>query len=199
MTKSVAIIDGGGANIASLQYALQRLGADSHLTSDSREIEESSHVILPGVGAAAPAMAQIHQKELANVILNLKQPVLGICLGMQLMGTSSAEDNVDCLGVFPDKAIKLKGGPESPVPNMGWCRVTFSSNNPLLQNIPDASWFYFVHSYVLPVSQRTLARTSHTHDFSAILKHNNFYATQFHPERSAAAGAQLLKNFMKLN
>ena len=199
MTNSVAIIDGGGTNIASLQYALQRLGAKSHLTSDSSEIRESSHVILPGVGAAAPAMAQIHQKELANVILNLKQPVLGICLGMQLMGTSSAEDNVDCLGIFPDKAIKLKGGPESPVPNMGWCRVSISNNNPLLQNIPDESWFYFVHSYVLPISKRTLARASHTHDFSAILKHNNFYATQLHPERSAAAGAQLLKNFMELN
>ena len=199
MNASVAIIDGGGANIASLQYALKRLGAESRLTSDSAEIRESSHVILPGVGAAAAAMAEIQKKQLETVILSLKQPVLGICLGMQLMGTGSAEDSAECIGVFPDRAIRLNGSPETPVPNMGWCRIRLTTKNPLLRGITNRSWFYFVHSYALPISNRTVAIASHTNDFSAVIAHENFYATQFHPERSATAGAKLLQNFLEIN
>ncbi len=199
MTSSgVAIIDSGGANIASLKFALARLGVDARLTSDTKTIQNASHVILPGVGAAAAAMQRLTQTGLDKLIPKLEQPVLGICLGMQLLAEASEEDNAECLGVLPGIAKKLSASPESPVPNMGWCATSLTQRDALLAGIDDASYFYFVHSFALPVADYSLATTNHVDEFTAVLKHENFCATQFHPERSSTAGAQLLANFLNL-
>ncbi len=195
---AVAIIDSGGANIASLKYALQRLGADSELTSDENIIRNASHVILPGVGAAKPAMAILRAHGMHELIPSLTQPVLGICLGMQLLAAGSEEDCASCLGVLPETARHLPASTEMPVPNMGWCRTSTTASSGLLAGIEDGSWFYFVHSYALPVNKRTVATACHTHEFSAVMAEDNFYGVQFHPERSAKAGARLLENFLGL-
>jgi len=196
--KEVAIIDGGGANIASLQYALERLGASSRLTSNANEICSASHVILPGVGAAAAAMAKLNGYGLTELVPSLTQPLLGICLGMQLLCAGSDEDEARCIGVFPGQAARLQASPEWPVPNMGWCRLSNVSDHPLLDGIGDRSWFYFVHSYALPVGPNTLATARHTGEFSAVAGRGNFLATQFHPERSSRDGARLLANFLDM-
>lgn len=198
MTVEVAIVDGGGANIASLTGALKRLGASTRLTSDAAVIRAASHVILPGVGAAADAMRTLEARGLVNVIPELTQPVLGICLGLQLLAAHSDEDDTACLGVFPGRAALLEGGPDAPVPNMGWCRLSLSREHPLTEGVGDGSYFYFVHSYALPVGDRTLATARHTEDFTAVAARENFVATQFHPERSSAAGSRLLANFLRM-
>jgi len=194
----VVIIDGGGANIASLQFALQRLGADSALSTNPDIIKDASHVILPGVGAAADAMQRLVQHRIADLIPSLTQPVLGICLGMQLLAECSEENDTKCLGVIAGKAQKLSGESDTPVPNMGWCQTQFADGHPLLKNIESGSYFYFLHSYALPVQEYTLATAEHAHSFSAIVSKDNFFATQFHPERSSAAGSRLLRNFLDL-
>lgn len=198
-TRRVAIVDGGGANIASLRYALERLGATGELTSDAAAIRAASHVILPGVGAARAAMNKLEALGLNEVIRQLEQPLLGICLGMQLLGAASDEHAAECIGVYPEHARLLDASPASPVPNMGWCRIRRTADHALLDGIDDGSWFYFVHSYALPVGERTLATASHTHAFSAVMAQDNFCAAQFHPERSSAAGARLLQNFLAMS
>jgi imidazole glycerol-phosphate synthase subunit HisH len=194
----VAITDSGGANIASLTCALERLGARSVVSADAETIESASHVILPGVGAAADAMQKLHAQRLPAIICRLSQPVLGICLGMHLLAERSEEDGTECLGIIPGIARKLSGSPLSPVPNMGWCRVTHLMDHPLLDGIPSGSHFYFVHSYALPVSEVTVAAAAHATPLTAIAARQNFVATQFHPERSASAGARLLANFLAM-
>jgi len=195
---NVAIIDGGGANIASLQFALERLGARSQLTTDVSTIKSSSHIILPGVGAAAAAMRKIRSHQLDDMIPKIEQPVLGICLGMQLLAAKSDEDGAVCLGIFSNTAAKLPASSGFPVPNMGWCRLAKRSDSELLSGISDGSWFYFVHSYALPVSNSTVGTATHASEFSAAVSRDNFHAVQFHPERSSAAGARLLKNFLEM-
>lgn len=194
----VAIVDSGGANIASLRFALKRLGVNACLTTDAQTIKDASHVILPGVGAAAVAMQRLTLNGLDELIPTLEQPVLGICLGMQLLAEASEEDDAECLSVIPGTAKKLPASPDTPVPNMGWSPTSFAQENELLDGIADGSYFYFVHSYALPVADYALATASHSDEFTAVLKQDNFYATQFHPERSSAAGAQLLANFLAL-
>ena len=194
----VAIIDSGGANIASLTYALDRLGIVSTLTRDAHTIQNASHVILPGVGAAADAMQRLNSSDLSEVITGLGQPVLGICLGMQLFAQSSEEDATECLGVIPAIAEKLRVSPQTPVPNMGWCQVRQTGSHALFAGIKNDSYFYFVHSYALPEGAYTLARAEHSKPFTAVLAQRNFFATQFHPERSAEAGSKLLSNFASL-
>jgi glutamine amidotransferase len=196
--RNVAIVDGGGANIASLQFALERLGARSFLTANAASIESASHVILPGVGAAAVAMKKLRDAGLADLLGRLRQPVLGICLGMQLLATHSEEDQASCLGVYPEHATKLCSSPGYPVPNMGWCRVSISRTHALLDGIADGSWFYFVHSFALPTSPQTIGTAMHAREFAAINSRNNFHAAQFHPERSAAAGSRFLQNFLAI-
>ncbi|MEM7502305.1 MAG: imidazole glycerol phosphate synthase subunit HisH [Pseudomonadota bacterium] len=191
-----AIVDGGGANIASLQFALERLGATSKLTSDASEIRSARRVILPGVGAAKNAMDRLRERELDSVIPTLTQPVLGICLGMQLLAETSAENDTPCLGVVRGTAGELTATTTSPVPNMGWCELEQRSEHPLLHGIADGSFFYFVHSYALPQTENTLATAVHGKPFTAVLARDNFMGTQFHPERSAAAGARVLANFL---
>ena len=195
---TIAIIDSGGANIASLMYALERLQIHAVLTSDADEIRDAEKVLLPGVGAALDAMERLRGNELIDVVRALTQPVLGICLGMQLLCDGSEEEDVECLGIIPGTARKLTGSAKQPVPNMGWCSTHLTSDHRLLADVENNSFFYYLHSYALPVCDNTLATARHNDEFSAIIAHENFVAAQFHPERSSLAGAQLLKNFLGL-
>lgn len=194
----IAIVDSGGANIASLLYAFARLGLDATLTTNADTIRHAPRVVLPGVGAARDAMTRLRNANLVDVIRKLTQPVLGICLGMQLLAEGSEEDDVDCLGIFPGVATRLPASTHCPVPNMGWCPVVKSRPAPELDRIADGSYFYFLHSYALPISDLTIAAAKHATDFSAMLRRGNFVGAQFHPERSAAPGARLLANFAGL-
>lgn len=197
-TPSVTIIDSGGANIASVLYAFERLGVTTEMTTDAGRIQQAERVLLPGVGAAGDAMTRLRHHGLVEVIQELQQPVLGICLGMQLLADASEEEDVECLGVIPGVATKFPATTSCPVPNMGWCAIERTNAHPLLRGIDSGSYFYFVHSYALPVCDHTIASAQHARPFSAILSHNNFVAAQFHPERSSKLGARLLKNFIGL-
>jgi glutamine amidotransferase len=196
ISKSVAIIDGGGANIASLKFALARSGHDAILTVDPDIIAAASHVILPGVGAAQDSMNRLSEADLIEVIPRLEQPVLGICLGMQLFFEGSEENDTRCLGIFPGTATIFVAGPDLPVPHMGWNQIERTRDSNLLAGIPDGSHFYFVHSYALDVQTDTLAHAEYGRTFTAIIERDNFAATQFHPERSGEFGARLLQNFL---
>ncbi len=192
------IIDSGGANLASLQFALERLGARAGVTSDAREIAAAARVVLPGVGSAADAMQRLRRSGLAQLLPTLRQPVLGICLGMQLLFERSAEGMTECLGILPGTVQRLEAARGRPVPHMGWNQLTRSRQDPLLAGIEPGDYFYFVHSYAVPTSEATLAGTDYGDAFSAVVRRDNFWGTQFHPERSASAGARLLGNFLKL-
>jgi glutamine amidotransferase len=193
----VAIIDGGGANIASLRFALQRLGADSELTTDPDTIRAAARVILPGVGAAADAMEKLRTAGLDKVIPALTQPLLGICLGMQLLFESSAEEDTTCLGITEGRARLFEVAEDQPVPHMGWNRVEQTRNTVLFDGIPDNSYFYFVHSYAVDVVATTAGCTNYGRNFTSVVRKGNFMGTQFHPERSGKHGAQLLQNFLE--
>ncbi len=199
-TPTVAIIDSGGANIASLQFALGRLGISGQLTVNPDRIRSASHVILPGVGAAADSMARLKQAGLVELIPTLRQPFLGICLGLQLLFEASEEDDAICLGVFHGQARLFEPTPDRAVPHMGWNRITRHNDSKgesdLLAGIPDGSHFYFVHSYAVDVTDDTLAVAEYGKPFTAIAERANFAAAQFHPERSGQHGAQLLRNFL---
>jgi glutamine amidotransferase len=196
---SVTIIEGGGANIASLTFALGRLGASWELTADAERVRAARRVILPGVGAAADAMERLRAAGLDTLIPELSQPLLGICLGMQLLFESSEEDDAQCLGIVGGRAKLFKPAPGRPVPHMGWNRIKTLRETPLLDGIESGSHFYFVHSYALDVVPETVAAANYGHDFSAVVACRNFYGTQFHPERSGKSGAQLLGNFLELD
>ena len=196
---SVAIIDSGGANIASLRYAFERMGVAAELTTNAATIRGADRVVLPGVGAAKDAMTRLNDAGLVDVIRNLNQPVLGICLGMQLLCDGSEEEDVDCLGIVPGVAAKMSAAPQCPVPNMGWCATATVSEHSVLRDIDDGSFFYYLHSYALPVSDNTVAIANHARAFSAVIAHNNFVAAQFHPERSSTAGAKMLHNFLYMS
>ncbi len=196
--REVVIVGSGGANIASLTNALSRLDVEARLSVDQAEIEQAAAVILPGVGAAADAMRRLRTLGLDRVLPRLSQPVLGICLGMQLLAASSEEDDAECLGVIPDRAARLPQSAERPVPHMGWNRVSQRGESPLLDGIPDGAHFYFIHSYALPVTDTTVGSTEYGPRFAAVFQDRNFYGTQFHPERSSVHGARLLGNFLAL-
>jgi glutamine amidotransferase len=194
----LAIIDSGGANIASLQFAVERLGLPSDLTTDPATLRAATHVILPGVGAAADCMGRLQNAGLVDTIRGLRQPLLGICVGMQLLFDSSEEGNVSCLGILPGRVQRFATRPELPVPHMGWNQLEFRSPSPLLADIQTGDHVYFVHSYAVPVSDLTVATASYGDPFTAIVQRGNVYGAQFHPERSAKVGAQLLQNFLRL-
>jgi glutamine amidotransferase len=192
------IIDSGGANLASLQFALERLNAPAIVTTDPLEVQNATRVILPGVGSATDAMKRLRASGLAEVLPTLKQPVLGICLGMQLLFKHSEEGGVDCLGIIPGTVRKLKAEVGRPVPHMGWNTLISLRSDPLLENVGDTDYVYFVHSYAAPVSDVTLARTDYGAQVSAVVRRENFWGTQFHPERSATTGSRILANFLRL-
>jgi len=197
--RQIVIVATGGANIASLQFALQRLEVDSVVSADAAQIRAASHVILPGVGAAADAMSRLRQSRLDTLIPTLEQPVLGICLGMQLLYEASQEGGARCLGIIPGSASRLTEAPDRPVPHMGWNTLEIRRPCPLLAGLADGDHAYFVHSYALGLSTATIASTGYGAPFSACVQWRNFYGAQFHPERSAAVGARLLKNFLAIN
>jgi glutamine amidotransferase len=193
----VAIINNGGANIASLQFALDRLGAASRLTTDPVELRSARRVILPGVGAAGDAMARLRALGLAEVIPQLTQPVLGICLGMQLLFERSAEGDTPCLGLIPACVARFPDRVGLPVPHMGWNRMRRLRASPLLQGLDDAAYVYFVHSFAAPTGAWTVATSDYGGEFSALVQVRNFHGAQFHPERSSKPGSRLLQNFLE--
>jgi glutamine amidotransferase len=193
---SVVIVASGGANIASLQFALERLGAAAEVSADADRIRAASHVILPGVGAAADAMARLRAGGLDALIPSLTQPVLGICLGMQLLHEASAEGGTRCLGIIPGAASRFAEAPGRPVPHMGWNTLEVERSCPLLEGLGGTDYAYFVHSYAIPVNEATVATCRYGARFSACVAWRNFFGAQFHPERSAQVGAHLLRNFL---
>ncbi|HMD74315.1 MAG TPA: imidazole glycerol phosphate synthase subunit HisH [Steroidobacteraceae bacterium] len=196
--RDVVIIESGGANIASLQYAIERLGVASSVSADATRIRGASHVILPGVGAAANAMQRLRTAQLERVIPELTQPVLGICLGMQLLHDSSAEGSTSCLGIVPGRAERFANAPGLPVPHIGWNTLAIGAPSALLEGLGNGEYAYFVHSFALPLGLATVATTVYGRAFSACVQWRNFFGAQFHPERSAAVGARLLQNFLHL-
>ncbi len=194
----VAIIDSGGANLASLQYALDRLGARSIVSSDAGVIAAAPRVLLPGVGAAADAMRRLRATGLDRLIPRLRVPLLGVCLGMQLLFEHSTEGDTACLGVLGGRVERLMAAPSMPVPHMGWNTLELIVDDPLLRGIEAANYLYFVHSYAAPVADSTLAAVRYGRALAAVVRHENFRGVQFHPERSAAGGARILRNFLTL-
>jgi glutamine amidotransferase len=191
----IAIIKYNAGNITSVQNSLTRLGYESIVTDDSERLKNADRVIFPGVGEASSAMNYLKERGLDETIRNLKQPVLGICLGQQLMCAFSEEGNVNCLGIF--KTIVKKFPPSDLVPQMGWNSLTQLSG-PLFQGINESDDVYFVHSYYAEICDNTVATCNYILPFSAALQKDNFYATQFHPEKSGKVGEQILMNFLKL-
>jgi glutamine amidotransferase len=196
----IAVIDSGVANLASVMAALDRIAAKAIITTDPATIRQADRVILPGVGAAAPAMNGLHEKNLVDIIRQLTQPVLGICLGMQLLLEHSDESGgIETLGVIPGKVTRLVASPDLPVPHMGWNTLkTNRPDHPLLKNIKNGDYVYFVHSFAAPVSASTLATTEYGASFTATTANKNFFGCQFHPERSSDVGSQILKNFIAM-
>jgi len=194
----LVIIDSGGYNIGSVLAALQRLQVKATLSNDPDVISKASHVILPGVGHAAPAMRKLRENGLHELIPTLTQPLLGICLGLQLLYAHSDEGDVDCLGVLPGNITQMPDAHGLRIPHMGWNYLQWQSDSDLQQSLPEPAWMYFVHSYAAPINDCTLASASHGSAFTALAQRNNFLAAQFHPERSATAGAALFRYFLSL-
>jgi glutamine amidotransferase len=192
----LAIVDSGGANIASVRFALERIGVRSELTADPSVIKAAERVILPGVGAAGEGMKRLRERGLVDCVRALTQPVLGVCLGMQLLFEASEEGPTDTLDLIPGRVTLLPDSPGIQVPHMGWNTILTGKKVGLLHNIPSDARFYFVHSYAGPANAFTLASCDHGTPFAAVVQRNNFFGVQFHPERSGVAGAQLLKNFV---
>jgi imidazole glycerol-phosphate synthase subunit HisH len=199
MRREAVIIPSCGSNLASLQFALERLGAAVPLTEDHDRIRAASHVILPGVGAAAPGMARLRAAGVVDLIPTLTQPVLGICLGMQLLFARSEEDDTPCLGVIAANVTRLPASPELPVPQMGWNDLEPVGESPLLAGVERGAYAYFVHSYAAPTGAYTRAVTVYGRPFSAVVQQGNFFGTQFHPERSSRLGARILENFLNID
>ena len=195
---NVALVDSGGANIGSVRYALQRLGVEAPLTRDAETIRRADRVILPGVGAAAPAMALLRETGLVDVLRGLTRPVLGVCLGMQLLCARSEEGDVDCLGLIDAPVQRIRSSDGLRVPHMGWNEVKACAEHPLCAGDAREGWAYFVHSYAVPVCAATLATCEYGAAFSAAIGQGNFMGVQYHPERSVAMGMAVLGNFLTL-
>ena len=194
----VVIVDSGGANLASLTYAFERLECRTVVTADGATIASAERVVLPGVGAAGQVMRRIKDAGLTSVLSTLTQPVLGICLGMQLLFERTEEDATKGFALFPGVIQKLRSSPNHPVPHMGWNELKKMRSDPLLAGLPKDPYAYFVHSFAAPVSELTLASTEYPTPISAVVRRRNFWGTQFHPERSGAAGARILENFLRV-
>lgn len=193
----VALIDAGGANLGSVRYALRRLGVEATLTGDPRAIRNADRVILPGVSTAAMVMGRLRELGLVDTLRHLDKPLLGVCVGMQLLFEHSEEDDTPCLGLLPGRVAKLPTGTGVRVPHMGWNTLRMQRQTSLTQGIDEDGYAYFVHSYAAPVTSDCLASTQHGSPFAAIVQRGNVAGAQFHPERSATVGARLMKNFLE--
>ncbi|WP_435625610.1 imidazole glycerol phosphate synthase subunit HisH [Flagellimonas sp.] len=191
----IVIIDYGAGNIQSIKFAIQRLGFEAVLSSDANEITNADKVIFPGVGEASSAMSKLNESGLEDTIINLKQPVLGICLGMQLMCNSSEEGNTRGLGIFDVDVVKFSEALK--VPQIGWNEIK-SLKSDLFKSVGENSHIYLVHSFYAPLSTDTIAVSDYGLEYSAALKKDNFYGTQFHPEKSSDVGSRILQNFLEL-
>ena len=190
------IIKYNAGNIRSVSFALERIGIEPIITDDVNEILTADKIIFPGVGEASSAMNYLREKKLDDLIRELKQPVLGVCLGMQLMCSSSEEGNTICLGIF-DQKIKLFEKPKLKVPQIGWNTI-FDLKTSLFKGIKEQEYQYFVHSYYAELGENTIAKTNYEVDYSSALHKNNFYGVQFHPEKSSTDGQTILENFINL-
>ena len=197
MTPRVVLLDSGGANLCSVQAAFARLGVDAPVSSDHASIRAATHVLLPGVGAADVAMARLRENGLDRLIPTLTQPLLGICVGMQLLFERSEEGDIECLGLLSGDVRRMPESAGVRVPHMGWNKLQNTVAHPLIEGIDD-EWFYFVHSYAAAISTNTLASCSHGESFSAVVGNGRVFGAQFHPERSSVAGARFLKNFLAI-
>ncbi|MBL4816742.1 MAG: imidazole glycerol phosphate synthase subunit HisH [Shewanella sp.] len=205
-SNSTVIIDTGCANLSSVRYAFERLTKDVVVSDDHRVIKAATRVVLPGVGTAGAAMASLNNKQLVALIQSLEQPVLGVCLGMQMMTETSKERGgrdagektaCECLGLIPTSITDLDSQ-GLPLPHMGWNQISPSSH-PLFNGIPEGSYLYFVHSYKAPLSEFTIATCEYGERFSAAIAKDNFMGVQFHPEKSAEVGSRILSNFLAMN
>lgn len=195
----VAIIKYNAGNIYSVYCAVTRLGAEAVITDDMEEIKSADKVIFPGVGEARAAMEYLNEKGLSDVIRGLKQPVLGICIGMQLLCKHSEEGDVDCLGIFDVPVVRFQPSDKNlKVPQVGWNQITDHAGNPLYEGVKEGDYVYYVHSYHVPVCPWTIAQTEYVNTYSASLHKDNFWATQFHPEKSGSVGEMIIANFLKM-
>lgn len=194
------IVHYNAGNIQSVLYALERIGSSAKVSDDPEEIRAADRVIFPGVGEASTAMKYLKERNLDQVLAGLRQPVLGICLGMQLMCSYSEENDTSCIGIFNERVSRFTppaGSKHFKVPQIGWNTIT-SLKGPLFNGIEDNAYIYLVHSYYAGLGDHTIAVTDYIQPYSAALQKDNFYGVQFHPEKSAAAGEQILKNFLML-
>lgn len=194
----VAVVDAGGANLGSVRHALERLGVEPVVVRDADGLAGASRVILPGVGAAAPAMRRLRERGFDEALRACGVPVLGICLGMQLLYEGSEEGDVDGLGVLPGRVRRMPATPGARLPHMGWNTLQpLATDSPLLDGIDPRAAVYFVHGYAAPVDACTVASATHGDAFAAVVRRGRYCGMQFHPERSAAVGAALLRNFLQ--
>ena len=194
----IVIVKYNAGNIQSVLFALERIGVQAEVTDDIEKLQSADKVIFPGVGEASTAMEYLKARNLDQVIKDLRQPVFGVCLGMQLMCTYSEENDTNCLGIFEEKVLRFDGsGTNLKVPQMGWNNI-YNLKSPLMHNVNENSYCYFVHSYYASIGNHTIATTDYTKPFSAALNKNNFYGVQFHTEKSADSGEQILKNFITI-
>lgn len=199
---NIVIIDTGCANLSSVRMAIERLGVTAQVSKEAAVIRGADKLILPGVGTAKAAMHNLQERGLVELIREAKQPLLGFCLGMQMLAQASeehmgGESDIDCLGIVPGK-VKLMQVGDLRLPHMGWNQVEHDGTHPLFNGIPSGSYFYFVHSYALEVTAATLATCNYGGPFTAVVGKDNFFGAQFHPERSGKAGAHLIQNFLEL-
>ena len=198
----LALIDAGGANLGSVRYALERLGARPRLVRDADALGSPTRILLPGVGAAAPSMQLLRERGLDVALRASTVPLLGVCVGMQLLFESSAEGDVACLGLFPGRVERIAPAPGLRVPHMGWNTLHHRVPSPLLAGIDEGAYAYFVHSFAVPITDATaplvLAETQHGRAFAAVVGQGHRFGAQFHPERSSAVGLRLLHNFLEL-
>jgi len=195
---NVTIIQYNAGNIQSVLFALERLGVAATVTDDPAKIQAADKIIFPGVGEASSAMAYLKARNLDQLIVALKQPVLGICLGMQLMCKHSAENDTNCLGIFEEQVLQFKATENTiKVPQIGWNTIT-NLNSTLFNGVPENSFAYFVHGFYARIGINTIATTDYIQPYSSALHKNNFYGVQFHPEKSAGVGEQIIQNFLSL-
>lgn len=203
MAQKITIIDTGCANLSSVKVAFDRLGVQTLISYNPADIINADKLILPGVGTAKAAITIMKERNLIELLREAKQPLLGICLGMQLLGQASEEsmddklESVECLNIVSSSVKKMSVG-NLRLPHMGWNQVNVKNDHPLFKNIPNNSYFYFVHSYAMELSANTVATCNYGLDFTAVVQKDNFMGTQFHPEKSGAVGAKLLTNFVEL-